>query len=331
MIWLTWRQHRKQALFAAVGLAVLAAVLVPTGLQMYDALADTGLDACVRRLGQAVLVERSAFEPCGEAASRFESKYLNRAFLAALLAFLPLLVGMFWGATLVAREVEHGTHRLVWTQGVTRLRWLLVKVGLVTAGAVVVASAYALLASWWLTPLVRAGISWHEFPLFDVFGSVPVGYTLFAVALGVFVGAVSRRVLSAMAITLVGFVAARVAMAVARRRFQPPEEQTYPVTADVEHNRFRGDLVMSEGVYRPDGTLIERGGTAFCDLGEVPPDAPPPSEGVEGGAECVGYNAITYQPGDRFWLFQYLETSIFVALAGLLVLLAVYQVRRRIS
>jgi len=48
MIWLTWRQHRKQALFAVIGLAVLAAVLIPTGLQMYDALEETGLRACAR-------------------------------------------------------------------------------------------------------------------------------------------------------------------------------------------------------------------------------------------------------------------------------------------
>lgn len=49
MIWLTWRQHRKQALFALAGLAVLAAVLIPTGQQMYDALGSTGLADCLRR------------------------------------------------------------------------------------------------------------------------------------------------------------------------------------------------------------------------------------------------------------------------------------------
>ena len=30
MIWLTWRQHRKQLLFTVVGLAALAAFIAPT-------------------------------------------------------------------------------------------------------------------------------------------------------------------------------------------------------------------------------------------------------------------------------------------------------------
>jgi hypothetical protein len=37
---------------------------------------------------------------------------------------------------------------------------------------------------------------------------------------------------------------------------------------------------------------------------------------------------VLYQPGDRFWLFQGIETAIFVALAGLLLYLAIRRVRR---
>ena len=37
---------------------------------------------------------------------------------------LPLAVGVFWGAPLLAREVEQGTIRLVFTQSVSRRRWL---------------------------------------------------------------------------------------------------------------------------------------------------------------------------------------------------------------
>ena len=36
----------------------------------------------------------------------------------------PLVLGLFWGAPLIAREIETGTHTLVWTQGVSRRRWL---------------------------------------------------------------------------------------------------------------------------------------------------------------------------------------------------------------
>jgi ABC-type transport system involved in multi-copper enzyme maturation permease subunit len=52
---------------------------------------------------------------------------------------LPALIGLFWGAPLVARDLEAGTHRLVWTPSVTRTRWLVVK--LIGVGAVAMAAA----------------------------------------------------------------------------------------------------------------------------------------------------------------------------------------------
>ena len=54
-------------------------------------------------------------------------------------------------------------------------------------------------------------------------------------------------------------------------------------------------------------------------------------------AACVAkygagaYNQDLFQPADRFWLFQGIETALFVALAVLLVLAAVHLVRRRIA
>jgi hypothetical protein len=314
MIWLTWRQHRKQALFAVIGLAVFAAVLIPTGLPMYESLADTGLRDCARTVGQAELVDLAAAEACDRAASAFSNRYgTSHVLIAMLLVFVPMLAGMFWGATLVGREVEHGTHRFVWTQGVTRLRWLLVKCGLLAAGTLVVAAAFAALVSWWLRPLVMSGTSWLQVPFFDTAGLAPVGYTLFAVALGIFGGAVSRKVLPAMAITLVGFIAARVAVAMGGRpRFQPPVELRYPAVTEAVPNRYRGDWALSQEIFDQAGNLIQSG-SMIC------------SEG------CTEVNVWTYQPGDRFWLFQSLETGILVGLAGVLIVLTAYLVRRRIT
>lgn len=324
MIWLTWRQHRKHALFAVIGLAVLAAILIPTGLQMYNGLDETGLRDCVRAVGEADFVDADAFIPCEEAEQAFEHAYGSRTILTVLLVFLPLLPGMFWGATLVAREVEHGTHRLVWTQSVSRLRWLLVKGSLVTAGTAILAAAYALLASWWIAPLVTGNGGRLQFPAFDVTGLAPVGYSVFAVVLGILVGAASRRVLPAMAITLVGFGVARAAVAAFRSRFQAPSEAQYPVSSEISPNRFSGDWVLSEEVYAADGTFLGNG-ISSCTGG------PPPAASAEEALMCNGYNAFTYQPGDRFWPFQYLETGIFAALTVALAVLAVYLVRRRIT
>ena len=62
-----------------------------------------------------------------------------RDLLGPLMLAVPALLGIFWGAPLVARELETGTYRLAWTQSVTRTRWLAVKVALVGLASVAVA------------------------------------------------------------------------------------------------------------------------------------------------------------------------------------------------
>src|SRR6185436_5823191 len=148
MIWLTWRQHRKQALVLLLGLAALALVLIPTGRQAHKAVA--AYDKCVDGLGSAAFVDGGKAEVCGQLSERFSNTHTSWAYAAILLLFLPLLVGLFWGAPLVAREVEQGTHRLIWTQGISRTRWMFTKLALVGVVVLVAAAAYALLVSWWM-------------------------------------------------------------------------------------------------------------------------------------------------------------------------------------
>ena len=59
--------------------------------------------------------------------------------MTAVVLVLPALIGLFWGAPLIARELEAGTHRLVWNQSITRTRWLAVKLGLTGLAAMVAA------------------------------------------------------------------------------------------------------------------------------------------------------------------------------------------------
>ncbi|MFI7638434.1 hypothetical protein [Nonomuraea sp. NPDC049400] len=134
MLWLTWRQHRMQVLLTTALLAVLGVVLLISALgaakfaaqnaPAADCVADT--PACSAYLAEMNDRMRSVGE---------------------LLSWLPLLapamIGAFWGAPLLAREFEQGTHQLTWTQSVTRRRWLAAKiVGLgaaVTLGGLVLA------------------------------------------------------------------------------------------------------------------------------------------------------------------------------------------------
>jgi hypothetical protein len=326
MTWLVWRQHRQQALAAGIALLAVALFLVPTGRQMRAAFDDLGLGACLREAGRPELVP--ADSGCLSLSEDFSGRFQSLGLASLLLLFLPVLAGLFWGAPLVAREVEHGTHRLVWTQGVTRLRWATVKLGLVGGGVVLVAAAYALLVGWWIAPLNEATGYRFTWLFFDQQGPVLVGYALFAFALGVLAGTLTGKVLPAMAVTLGGFLATRVAVALwLRPRFLPPRRRAYPIVSPTatEYNPLSGDWVISRGVYSAQGLKLTpgSGSQVLCDQSIA--------------AECVtkygagAYNQDLFQPADRFWLFQGIETALFVALAVAMVAVAVHLVRRRIA
>ncbi|MFD4909807.1 ABC transporter permease [Kitasatospora purpeofusca] len=331
MIWLTWRQHRKQALWTAAAILALAAVLVPTGLAMRSSFQDSGLGACLRALGHARLVNDSG--GCEALSERLQNKYDSTAYLAVLLVLLPVLAGVFLGAPLVAREVENGTHRLVWTQGISRRRWILTKFGLIGAVALVLSVGYALGAAWWLQPLADNGLGRFRYLVFDVQGIAPIGYTLFAVALGILAGTLARRVLPAMGISLAAFIAVRAVVELfARPYFQPARTLSYAIDSPLTANRFAGSWIYQEGVRNGTGTLVLPDGRIGC--------GPAGGGGPDGGSTgCLARiaqeygpgphtNWQEYQPADRFWTFQAIETGIFLALTVLLVTVAVRRVRR---
>lgn len=321
MIWLTWRQHRRQALFTLGALAVLAAIMVPTGLAMHAKYDSLGLPACLAVLGSATMITQTPdVARCGGLGHQFQQQFSGLTSVAILFVVLPVLVGVFFGAPLVAREVEQGTHRLVWTQGVGRLRWALVKFGLVGAITTVLAVGYALGVSWWFQPLVRASTGRLTYVAFDVQGIVPIAYTLFALALGVFAGTWWRKVVPAMGIALVGFAAVRVAIEVlARPRYLPAQTLSFGASDGRTPNPASGDWVMSQGIRNAAGDLVLPGAQMACG---------PRGCGDDGGGAGPGaYNWMEYQPGDRFWTFQAIETGIFVVLAAALVYFALRRLR----
>jgi ABC-2 family transporter protein len=346
--WLVWRQHRQQALFALLGLAALAAFLVPTGLQMHNELRRSGLDDCLPATARVELVPvAGAADPapdpivaCQERAREFAGRYGSRGIIGVLLWFLPLFAGLFWGAPLVAREVEHGTHRLAWTQGVSRARWALVKFGLVGGGVVLVAACYALLVTWWRAPLDQtSGNSSGRFAygLFDLAGVAPIGYALFAVALGVFAGSLTRKTQAAMTITLVGYLATRLPVELlARAHYLSPVRRTFPQVGTMAPNQLTGDWVVSAGIYSAKGTRLS-GGTFgsysqnVCPPPATTPTAPPTTDPCVAEYGADAYNLQLFHPADRYWLIQGIETALFVALAVLLLVAAIHVIRRRVA
>ena len=94
----------------------------------------------------------------------------------------------------------------------TRRRWTITQVLAVAVMTVVVMAAYTGAVTWWYGPVNAATGERFQWLIFDQQGVVPIGYAVFALALGVFAGA--GRTLRAMAITVVGFLVVRFGVAV---------------------------------------------------------------------------------------------------------------------
>jgi hypothetical protein len=139
MTWVAWRQQRPSTVAAVAVLAVAGSVLLVTGWQMTSFAHDSGLAACVASGGDCRLL-----------AEAFANRYRSLLEPVSLLgSLLPVVLGLLFGGPLLAREFEQGTHRLAWTQSVTRSRWLGVRLAVAAGVLAVVAALAALLLTWW--------------------------------------------------------------------------------------------------------------------------------------------------------------------------------------
>jgi hypothetical protein len=300
---LVWRLHRGQAYVAGAALIVLAAVLLITGVEMSRAYHDF-VAGC------------AAAHDCGDPSQVLGIDGLVTNWLLATIT-IPLLFGLFWGAPLLAKEFEDGTHGLAWTQGVTRSRWLGRTVAWALLAAAVWGGALAALVSWWRGPanaLAFPGVPFDP-GIFDIQGIVPVAYSVFAVALGIAAGAAFRRVLPAMAATFAVFTGLRFLIAeYARPHYLTPVSRLFPFGPD---NGPSGSWVLPSVVTGPGGQRY--GNFTFLDV----PAACRSQEQKPSLPSCMtahGFrDLITYQPAGRFWAFQGIEAGIFLVLAAALI------------
>jgi hypothetical protein len=336
MIWMSWRQFRTPALIGALALAALSAYLLHTGLD-------------VRAAHDAYLARCQATGDCTAALSRLVGDYRTRLLLlAGVLGLLPALIGMFWGAPLIARELETGTHRLAWNQSVTRRRWLAVRLATVLLAAMLVAAAASALLTWAAAPVdAIAG---------DRFGTVnfgardlsPVGQAGLASVLGAVTGLLVRRTVPAMALT--GLLVIAVLFAVpnaVRPHLAPPLHLTRPMTAaaiDEAHGLGTlGSAPVLRGIEVPGAWVTRVSPLLTTDGRPLDPHTfddclmRAPKTGATGtfgdSSPCLAAHGlhldIAYQPNSRYWRFQLLETALYLALTVLLASTAIWRIRYR--
>jgi ABC-type transport system involved in multi-copper enzyme maturation permease subunit len=118
--------------------------------------------------------------------------------------FVPVALGLFWGAPLLARELQKGTIDLAYTQSVSRARWLAVRVlPLLVIGPLTLLGVLA--AAYETTPVnaryeavLEGEVGFRQAP-------VEMVLVLFTLTLGLLAGALLRRTVPAMAATMAGY------------------------------------------------------------------------------------------------------------------------------
>jgi hypothetical protein len=355
LIWMTWRQFRPGATAAGAALVVLAAALAATRPALLSLYTGAGLSSC--------------HAACARDASNFigsvQQSYTGKIFWLGLgiMYLVPAVVGLFWGAPLIARELDSGTFRLAWSQSVTRARWATIKLVLVGAAAMLTAGLMSLLVGWWSSPLYQAAnqagpnilsISRFSAKLFGTTGIVPIGYAAFAFALGTAAGLLLRRTIPAMAVTLGVFAAIQVLVPIlVRPHLIPPVQTTYAVSAVSLGNNQTGPQANDfttgpDGSFSPEVTGINSQpgawitGSRLVDAADqtvtrVPSACVQEAQNVHetSGTDlsCLAQHGakivVSYQPVSRYWQLQSAETALYLVLAAGLGGICYRNVRRR--
>jgi hypothetical protein len=324
LVWVTWRRHRTTiaATLAVLGLAAL--YLLVTGLQMRSAWHTV----------QACDPHRS--RTCSFAWTNFRDTHTNLGIISALFLFAPLLLGAFVGAPLIGRELETGTYRYAWTQGVGRSRWAIAMTLTGAAVVTVLAGALGALIAWHDRPLWQAQITPRlqasEFPST---GIAIIGWGLATYAVAVLAGLLWRRVLPALATAVLTTFGLAFAVSKLRLHYLPPlrtsslsyvpGSQTMSQWWEKAGNRV-GTSQLNAALRAGNVQQIRGNG------GSKVTATPGTGDGTDPVTYLLhhGYSQWTsYQPAGRYWTFQWIEFGWLTALALLLITITLLLLRHR--
>jgi len=343
-----WRQFRSQALVVLgllVAVALFFAFTGPHFASLYQDLKTCKAKGDCDSLTHSLLNGYNTYFPFAQAFS----------------LVLPALLGMFWGAPLIARELESGTYRLAWTQGVTRRRWVLTKLAVVGGASMLAAGLMSWILTWWASPIDTLNASRFSSLVFDTSYIAPIGYAAFGFALGVTAGVLWRRTVPAMATTIAAYVAVRAPFFhFVRPHLLAPFKQIVSLknVGNIGFERtpngvnfIAGDTNLPNSMAFSTSVVGKHGGEVtqqwlrdHC-RSLLQLSNPSPGKGIKvttgirpkAFSDCIDkitatfHEVLLYQPANRFWTFQWIETAIYLVMAALLCGLSYWWVRRRIA
>ncbi|MET7998133.1 hypothetical protein ABZU76_45345 [Amycolatopsis sp. NPDC005232] len=315
--WQLWRSNRLVTVFL-VGTWAL--------LQMFTLLAATNLtgnlDACIGLTAGSC----SSGPDSGNLAGDVDAA--NWLLLGQTV--IPVLIGVFWGAPLLAREYESQTYLFAWTQDVTATRWIGQRLSILVFFSVV----FAIVSGFTSHSLA---ISVHQVTaksmftqtLFEASVGLQVSYFLLALLVGFTAGAFVRKVVPALGIALFAFVAIRAALVIVRLKWFPASTQEAPFTAD---NGYTKIALPGENSFQLDVHYTNAAGTPVPFPSQECRNAPTAPE----WEQCIRSHGVDkivtdYQSGSHLVATQAIEIALCCAVAVLLTLLAFRHVRRATS
>ncbi|UXY20382.1 ABC transporter permease [Streptomyces cynarae] len=311
MTWLVWRQHRASYWTLIALTAVGVAGIAWQRSVMVDYLAGYGWP----HLKSDDWVQGFTGY----------SQRLSQVGLA--LSFVPVLLGVFVGATLLAPDLENGTVKLVAAQSASRGRWIATKLvitGLVlAAGTALLSVAY----NWWWSPIRTQGnaTSWTDGAVFDTTGPVPVALALFLTAAGVVIGMLLRRVLTAMVVAFGFGVALKIVWGLTRLHLGTT------VTLATHHAAGQPGSPprLPSGAYQLDSSYVTGSGRLLGWSTCVHEPSQKAADACLRKADVVGWS-VDYLPISQMSSMQWLGTGILLTLTAALVAFVFIRGRRRL-
>lgn len=295
MTWVTWRQHRPQALTALAVLALVAVYALASGLWLRSTFGSDAIGSCLARSGGA---------GCGAMISSFQHRVQGGVEVPLNLVLLvaPGLLGATAGAPLLGQELERGTWQLAWTQTVPRRRWLIAKLGLIIAALAAFGAVLTVVVSWSWSPLDQVSVTIQP-PQFFAEGVALTCSLLCAFGLALLAGLLLRNTIGAM------------------------------VAAYFAWELCLGLAVLLTGPLQPFSvtkTITCAGAAcAAASTNSVPPVTGHLGDLVTSVTRAGDHLVVSYVPASAFWPLQFVAGGILLAVGLTAAVAAVWLLHRR--
>ncbi|MBB5893521.1 hypothetical protein [Kutzneria kofuensis] len=284
MTWLTWRIERGKVLVGAALVLVAAAVLLTMSVNGPVAMTSARV---------AVTIGPPAF---------------------------AVVVAVFWGAPLVAREYEQRTYLLLWSRERPATRWLALRVAHLLLPLVALTFVVTMVAQLTLHRMNATTTGFQPAPDYDLWPPMQLATVLAGFALGVLVGVLVRNVVVSMGITLVGYAALRLFVGViARPHLLPPLRL-------IDKVRPVGSMFVSGGYLDRDGQELSVAAVQALCTGQHPVVAAQDQCLVAHG---IAHAYVDIQPVSRLTDLRLVEFGGYAVLAVVLFAAAWLMLRRR--